>query len=184
LFLTHDHSSSSLPPPTRKEFSHETLNIYQFGGEDENGIIHLHIYYLICTKSIVLGQNLGKFRQQFVSVQLICNDLAEFDNSLRDYRRSIVVVQHSSYLHVNYLICIIMEIIVLMYFANTTIITDESLQFCTDLLLDIGYCVKFLIQVQPNQIQVHTRQHTVHKNSDFAPFSESYPSKADYGLYA
>jgi hypothetical protein len=62
--------------------------LYQFGGEDKNGIIHLHINYLICTKSI-LGQNLGKFGQ------LLRNDQAEFHNSFK------VVVQQASYLHVN-----------------------------------------------------------------------------------
>jgi hypothetical protein len=109
--------------PTRKVFSHETLNIYQFGGEDENGIVHLHIHYLICTKSIVLGQNLGKFGQIIVSVQLLRNDQTEFDNSFRDYRRYIVVVQHASYLHVNWLICIIMAIIVLCILLINSIIT-------------------------------------------------------------
>jgi hypothetical protein len=68
IAFTHDLSSSSsyhLYLPHRKEFSHETLHIYQFGGEDENDIIQLHINYLICIKSIVLGQNFGKFGQKF-----------------------------------------------------------------------------------------------------------------------
>jgi hypothetical protein len=66
---------------------------------------------------LVYGQNLGKFGQKFVSVQLLRNDQVEFDNYFRDYRRYIVVVQHASYLHVNSLICIIMAITVFHVFC-------------------------------------------------------------------
>jgi hypothetical protein len=65
------------------------------GEKDENGIVRLNIYFLICIKYIVLWPNLGQIPKN--SAQLLRNRWAEWYAIFRDDRGYDVVVQHASH---------------------------------------------------------------------------------------